>query len=223
MSATVHSLHPKSAASRKETLYALSTATVLGHEDTLWLLDHPSRPAAQLSLSCLLAPEVGDTVLFTHPSEGEGAYVLAVLHRPQPDTGRLHLPGGNHLTSSSAGLQLHGASLSLNAAQQLQLNSADLDVNAGSAAVRVKHWQGWFDTAETHAVNVKLTAKTLSSRVGRLIQRLMESFRQTEGLDETRAGRVRVTADHHHQVEAGHLTHTAKGFVKIDGQKIDLG
>lgn len=224
MSATVHPFPSQRAAQTATATHSLCTATVTGVSGERFMLDHPRFADAQPATSCLLEPAIGDTVLLTH-SEGDApSYILAILQRPQqPDSGRLRLPGGNQLASDAAGVRLRADSLSLNAGSRLDLNSAALNVNALSASMTVKHWQGWFDTAETHAVSVKFTAKTLSSQVGRLIQRLMESFRKTEGVDETRAGRVRVTVKDHHHVDAGHLTHTARGFVKIDGKKIDLG
>lgn len=224
MSATIHSLPLKPAAEPATTTHSLCTATVTGVSGEHFLLDHSRFSQAQAAASCLLEPVAGDTVLITHADNGAPCYILAILQRgAQADSGHLRLPGGNQLASDAEGLRLQANSLSLNAASQLDLNSAGLNINAVSAGVNIKHWQGCFDTIESHAVNVRFTAKTLSSQVGRMIQRLMESFRKTEGLDETRAGRVRVSAQDHHHVDAGHLTHTARGFVKIDGKKIDLG
>jgi len=229
MSATVHSLHPQTRPEPAATAFALSTATVTAVSDDRYTLHHPEIPEARRAASCLLAPETGDTVLVTHAGLDEAAgadspaYILAVLERAQPDSGALQLPGGTTLSTTPEGLSLHSPSVTVNTPGTLQMNSSELEFNAASGRMTVKHWSGWFETAETHAVNVKLTAKTLSSQVGRLFQRLVESFRRTEGLDETRAGRVRVSAEDHHHVDAGHITHTARGFVKIDGSKIDLG
>ncbi len=72
-------------------------------------------------------------------------------------------------------------------------------------------------------MRIEYAAKTLSSKVGRLLSRALESFRSVDGLDETRAGRSRTTVRDDHRLKAGHITAQAKGFVKIDGQKIDLG
>ena len=224
MSATLHTLPPRPEAHSATATHSLCSATLTGISGEHFLTDRPRLGPARPAASCLLAPAIGDTVLLTHAEDGASPYILAILLRPGPQqAGQLNLPGGNLLHSDSAGVRLQADTLNLNAASQLALNSASLDLNTVHADLNVKHLQGWFDTAETHAVNVRFTAKTLSSQIGRLIQRLMESFRKTEGLDETRAGRVRVSAQGHHHVEAGHLTHTARGFVKIDGQKIDLG
>lgn len=224
MSATIHSLPVKPTTTPASATHSLCTATITGVSDDTFLLDHAQFSQAQAAASCLLEPAVGDTVLITHAEDDASCYILAILQRPaQAESGHLKLPGGNQIASDTEGLRLQANSLSLNAASRLDLSTAQLNINAVSAGVSIKHWQSWFDTVESCAVNVRFTAKTLSSQVGRLIQRLMESFRKVEGVDETRAQRIRVTAQNQHQIDAGHLTHTARGFVKIDGKQIDLG
>ena len=219
MSATVHRLKP----TPESSAHSLGTATVTGISGEHFLLSHPEILKARLAASCLLTPEAGDIVLVSHAAGHNSGFILAILQRNDPNSGSLNLPGGAQLHTNRAGVELQTQNLYLNSASHLQLNSGTLDINAVSSTVKVKHWQGWFDTFESCAVNASFTAKTFSSQVGRLIQRLKESFRKIDGLDETRAGRVRVSVDDHHHIEAGHVTHTAKGFVKIDGQKIDLG
>tara|TARA_R110000851_G_scaffold333533_1_gene515365 strand:- start:207294 stop:207953 length:660 start_codon:yes stop_codon:yes gene_type:complete len=219
MTATVHCLKPR----HESTAQSLGTATVTGMSGDHFLLSDPDLSRGQLAASCLLTPATGDTVLVTHAIDNSTCFILAILQRNDPDSGSLSLPGGTQLHANQAGLELQTRNLHLNSTSHLHLNSSTLDINAVHSNVRVKHWQSWFETIESCAVNVSFTAKTLSSQVGRLIQRLKESFRKTDGLDETRAGRVRVSVEDHHHIEAGHVTHTAKGFVKIDGQKIDLG
>ncbi|QIM48535.1 DUF3540 domain-containing protein [Pusillimonas sp. DMV24BSW_D] len=219
MSATVHRLQP----TPESSAHSLGTATVTGISGEHFLLSHPEILKARLAASCLLTPEAGDTVLVSHATGHNTGFILAILQRNDPDSGSLNLPGGAQLHTNQAGVELQTQNLHLNSAFQLQLNSGTLDINALSSTIKVKHWQGWFDTVESCAVNASFTAKTFSSQVGRLIQRLKESFRRIDGLEETRAGRVRVSVDDHHHIEAGHITHTAKGFVKIDGKKIDLG
>ena len=77
--------------------------------------------------------------------------------------------------------------------------------------------------SEALSVPVDELFNTLSATLGRLLSRSIESFRSVQGLDETRAGRSSTIVQDHHQLRAGHITTRAEGFVKIDGQKIDLG
>jgi hypothetical protein len=219
MSATVHLIHrPQS-----PDTHTVSEARVTGKADQHFLLDHPECPAAGVAFSCLLQPCVGDTVLISQPDHGQQGFILAILRRPDASQGELQLPGDTRVTLGSQGMRVQSNKVQLEGRESLDLTAPALNLTAVTSSVKVKHWQSWFDTVESCAVNVQLTAKTVSCTVGRLIQRLVESFRKTDGLDETRAGRMRVHVEGHHQTHAQHLTSTAQGFVKIDGQKIDLG
>lgn len=221
MSATLHALPVRPRSRGGE--HTLHGATVAGRCGDHFLLDHPGAPQARLAASCLLVPEPGDTVLITHAEDGAECFVLAVLERKAPESGQIHFPGGNTLHSSAQGVRFTAEAMTLATRSRLELNSPELGVSAVAADMNVKHAHSCFETLDTQAVSINLTAKTFSAQVGRMIQRLMESFRKVRGLDETRAGRVRVSAEDHHQIDAGHVTHVARGFVKIDGSKINLG
>ncbi|WP_322997265.1 DUF3540 domain-containing protein [Castellaniella sp.] len=202
---------------------SLLQARIIGIVGDTFLTDTPSCPGAQQAFSCLITPQVADLVLLSPAHAGQPAYVLAILQRTDPQQARLVLPGGTQLQADAAGLQLHAKNLSLGSQDTLSLRSGQLDITAVSAQTRITHWQGWFDTLQAHAVSIQYGAKTLSATLGRLISRSIESFRSVQGLDETRAGRSSTVVQDHHQLQAGHITARATGFVKIDGQKIDLG
>ena len=198
-------------------------ARVTGAEGGVFRVDHPEDPAAQRALSCLIEPQAGDLVLLAlDPAHGQ-AHILAVLDRPGSQDADLTLPGGGAIHTRDGEVRIGARSLQLDGRENLALTTGRLELAAVSASTTVKHWQGWFDTLEARAVSIECAAKTLSSKVGRLLSRSLESFRSVEGLDETRAGRSRTVVRDDHRLKAGHITAQAEGFVKIDGQKIDLG
>lgn len=222
MSANIHHLLPRTAVHS----HTLITAYVESDSAQGFLLNDlggRSGIDAQLAVSCLLQPQVGDTVLVSQQAGNERYYILAVLERPDTTQGTLSLPGDNHIALGAGEMCLQSAALSLQASDKIELTSAAIDLNAVTSTVKVTTFQGWFGTVEAGAVSITLAAKTLSSKLGRLIQRAAESVRRVDGLDELRAGRSHIRIEGHQQTQAGHITSTAKGFVKIDGQKIDLG
>lgn len=219
MSQKVHSLHQ----ARGDTAMALLPRTVIGRCADWFLLSDAPADRAQRAVSCLVDPEVGDTVLVATDPEGGVCWILAVLTRPAPETGSVVLPGGARLNASQGGVQLEATTVQLCGSQSVQVNTPSLDVSAVSSQVRINDCRGWFDTLESHANRLTVGARTVTSRIGRLFQHCVESLRQVERIDETRAGRIKVTVQGHHQLRAGHISSKAEGFVKIDGQKIDLG
>ncbi|MER1967066.1 DUF3540 domain-containing protein [Castellaniella sp. GW247-6E4] len=191
-------------------------------DDRLWV-DHPECNVARRAFSCLIEPLAGDLVLLAVDPAGGPGHVLAVLERPGPQRADLVLPEGGAILARDGEVALRAKSLRFEGREGVTLDAGRLEVAAVSAATTIKHWQGWFDTLEANAVSIEYAAKTLSSKVGRLLSRTLESFRSVEGLDEIRAGRSRTRVRDDHRLEAGHITARADGFVKIDGQKIDLG
>lgn len=201
----------------------LCCATILGMAGEQFLLSDAQTPQAIPALSCLIEPVIGDTVLLARHTAQHPAYILAVLNRTAGQEGSVRLPGGSCLHDTGGQLHIHADHVRVAGKQGIDLSTQELNVTALTATTRIRRWTGWFDSMESYAVHVAITAKTLSSRVGRLWQRSVESLRHTEKLDETRAGRVKVAVDGHHRIQAQHISHTAQGMVKLDGQKIDLG
>ncbi len=200
----------------------MAHARVIDTQDGCLHIDHPDCQSARRAVSCLIEPRTGDLVLLMLDPV-DTAYVLAVLERPGAQDAELSLPGGSMIYARDGEMALSAHTLKLEGRESVGLDAGKLAVTAASASTTVKHWQGWFDTLEAYAVSIEYSAKTLSARLGRLLSRSLESFRSVEGLDETRAGRSRTRVRDDHRLEAGHITARADGFVKIDGQKIDLG
>lgn len=196
---------------------------VTGRADQWFLLNDPLHAQAQRAASCLLEPEPGDTVLVAINTQPGPAFILAILTRAHPQDGKVLLPSGSMLHDTPAGLNLHTHNLSLQAKGSTDLTSDHLNLRSNTARVALDHVEAHFDTAHTQATTLTLQARSMSARIGRLVQRTVDYFRHTEKLDETRAGRLSVSVDGHHTTRAGHVTTHAQGFVKIDGQKIDLG
>lgn len=218
MATNVHPLKKALPGAEPRLVHARVTRALEG----LFQVEHPHCGPARRAFSCLVEPQAGDLVLLSIDTEGS-SHVLAILQRPGAQDADLALPGGGAIQAREGEVRLRADALRLESRERLALHTGHLELAALSASTTVKHWQGWFDTLEARAVRIECAAKTLSSKVGRLLSRTLESFRSVEGLDETRAGRSRTTVRDGHQLRAGHITARAEGFVKIDGQKIDLG
>jgi hypothetical protein len=201
----------------------LLQAYVTGRDGSDYRTSHPDCPTARPTFSCLVEPQEGDLVLLAFPAGAASGHILAILTRPGAQQASLTLPGGARLQAGEDQLRLQAGHLHLDGTQSLDLHGTRLDIRAVHAQTTITHWQGWFDTLQAHAVSIQYGAKTLSATLGRLLSRSIESFRSVQGLDETRAGRSSTIVQDHHQLQAGHITTRAEGFVKIDGQKIDLG
>lgn len=203
---------------------SLALATVVGRaEEWLLIAGLPNCTRARSAASCLIMPEIGDTVLVCDTGSELSAYILSVLIRTTPNVGTVMLPGGASFEAEAGNLQIQAKSLAMQASKDLLMTSPKVSLNALVAEVRVRKLSGWYETVQTHAGKVRLFAQSVASNVGRVLQQAKESFRWTEKTDETRAGRVRIKAEGHYSVQSQHTTMHAGGVVRIDGEKIDLG
>lgn len=73
------------------------------------------------------------------------------------------------------------------------------------------------------AERVNVTAKVMESRVGRIVERAQEAYRDVEGTLQQRVGRYRVLAKETWQVLSGRAILKARGDVRVDGEKLYLG
>jgi len=210
-------------ASTQMPVAALRVATVTGRADDWFFIQGINAIRLKRAASCLIEPQLGDSVLIFDAGLENVSFITAVLIRSQEVTSKICLPGGVSLETIDQQLTIKAENISINGNASVSLNSALVDVNAIAATIKVSHWQSWSESIESHAVRATFAIQTLTSQVNQAISRVRNSWRKVDELDETNAGRVRVTVHGHHQLNAEHVTTEARGFVRIDGKKIDLG
>ncbi|TDY97875.1 UNVERIFIED_ORG: uncharacterized protein DUF3540 [Herbaspirillum seropedicae] len=199
-------------------------ATVTGRADKWFFLSSPEM-AVERALradSCLIEPECGDTVLVCHGGT-QSCFVLAVLARATPEQATLTLPGAVQLQTSQGQLQVKADQLELQGRQRVTMVGAQVDVTGIRGELRFRELSASAEHAQARFGSLTSVAQNITSTVGRLVQKARDSFRWTENLEETRAGRVRMLVKDRFHMKAAHTTLLADGQVKIDGEKIDLG
>jgi hypothetical protein len=208
----------------ESTSVVLMQAVVTGKSGaTCFINGIPAIQTARYAASCLLAPEVGDLVLVSTNYTESGSYILSVLTKADTASGSLMMPGGGSLDANNGALAINARSVDVTGKESLRFSSARINVSALMADVRVKCLDNWFERVETQVGRAILTAKHYQLSLNRFFQRTVESYRWTEKLDETRAGRVRVRAEGAYQLQSKQASLKAKGQVRIDGESIDLG
>ncbi|EJL88813.1 Protein of unknown function (DUF3540) [Polaromonas sp. CF318] len=173
---------------------------------------------------CLVEPECGDTVLVC----GGGAttpvaYVLAVLARAEAKTASLILPGGVALCTDQGNLSVDACKVELNASHSVALHAPAIEMAGLTGDMKFHRLTSSVREVQARFGIVNTVAQEVTSAIGRLVQKTRDSFRWTENVDETRAGRMRLQVEERLHVTAKHATVLAEGQVKIDGEKIDLG
>jgi hypothetical protein len=203
---------------------ALVYATVTGRADKWFFLSSPDLSLARAlrADSCLIEPESGDTVLVCKGGS-QASYVLAVLARATPAQAMLKLPGDVSLHTAQGQLRVQAEQLELNGRQRVAVVGGQVEVAGVRGDVCFQQLNTSAQQVNARFGAVSSIAQSITSTVDRLVQKARDSFRWTENLEETRAGRVRFQIKDRFHLKARHTTMLAEGQVKIDGEKIDLG
>lgn len=119
--------------------------TAIGSESGGFIIDQ-SLPATQ-AMSCLVTPEIGDTVLYWNDSHER--WILAVLKSAASASNASHQKNNNDLKKprsvslpNQEAMQINARRLMLNAQQNMQLNSmGNIQLNAvvGKLMLNAKH------------------------------------------------------------------------------------
>lgn len=177
---------------------------------------------AKVSASCLLTPEVGDEVLVFVGKTNH--YIMSVLERANSHQSvEIMFPAGARFNCLAGPLDVKAGAINLNASETVELSTELLSVKSSGTELRASRLDAWIGKIDAKAFSIELAANQISTVFGRLITRAKQSFRWIEGIDETRAGRVRIASADRIQMSSKHTSIRAEGYVKIDGKKIDLG
>jgi hypothetical protein len=170
--------------------------------------------SAAKAFSCLVEPQPGDIVLFSR-EPGRKNHILSITERPDDVNASLKFPG----------------EVTLNAAQGLNLSSAQ-DITLASEQITVLASTGLLSIDSLNAVGTKLMAKidhvqtvaeTVETVAGQLLQKLKNSFRLVEGVDQTRAQDVITTVRNLYSMRSKQAAILAKKDIKVDAERIHMG
>lgn len=203
----------------------MAYATVVGRVDAWFFLtgQNGAPQRAQRAASCLIEPERGDAVLVVHGPTAADAYILAVLSRAEPDNAKLALPGGIAIQAKAGALTVRARRVNLEASESAAMQAPSVSLSGISGEMRFMRLEAVAQKMRAHFGAVQGVAQSVTTTVGRVVQRVGNSLRQVEKLDETRAGRVRMQVEDRFDLKSRHASVRAVGQVKIDGEKIDLG
>lgn len=202
-----------------------------------------ARDGASASLEA--DPEDGQDVLVVRDARGAllfehrpGRSIVSVPHdlelRAEGDLalsagGRIRMQAAETFTARSdgpvelrSGLGDEHSALELDGARTA-LHTNEVAVRAESANVQMKDANLVLGTLRTTVGRIREKAEVVERTAGRIVERARESYREVEGLSQTRAGRVRWVAEQAFSVLGERVTVKAREDVKVKGEKIYLG
>jgi len=174
---------------------------------------------ARKAFSCIIEPEVQDTVLCCRDDTGT-FFVLAIMDRPRNQAMKLVFPSDATLESASG---------SVNVFSKKAINMAAKDISAFSKNAVHKSDQGYiaFDRITASGTEVHASYKTvrlISGLINTMARQVIDKFkgyiRHTEDNDQVQAGQLTRRTSGLYSMDSRNTVMISKKETKIDGEKI---
>lgn len=171
--------------------------------------------------SCLLAPEVGDTVLISGPDH-QRVYLLDVVEQANPEASLLQVPGLLRVSAGKVEIESRG-NIALQSAQDLTLASAKLNIQSDKGMCVVNEMEYLGKKVKSTVGFFHFIGNVYESIVDRLSWISRSSFKVTEGVEQVRAGMIDYEAEKTARLHSKYTVVTAEDLVKVDGKQIHMG
>lgn len=177
----------------------------------------------QRAASCLLRPEIGDTVLVCGP-DAQRLYLTAVAEQADARESRIDVSGDLTLASTHGSVAVESeTALHLRGKQSLDIGTSQFKVDASAADCRVGRLTYQGDEMEATVLNIRVIGRLYEAVMDRLVHLSRTAFRMTEGVDQVRAGRIDYQAEETVRVHAKDTLVTATRLAKVDARQIHMG
>jgi hypothetical protein len=202
----------------------LEYGKVIGSEDRYFTVETDrAEMQATKSVSCLVEPLPGDTVLVSQTASGK-CYVLSILEREDQGPTSLAFDGDVDLRAREGRLRLAAQEgIDLVSAKDTALISAQLSVNSVQGEVSIQHLSFFGNFLQGQIQKIKLIGQACDSVLERVSQKVKRCYRRVEELEQLTAGQLNYRVNKLMSLRGKYSVLTAEEDVRIDGDKILMG
>ncbi len=163
--------------------------------------------------SCLLVPEIRDLVLFTCTSCANQVFILQILKR---ETAVNTLDLGQNTV-------LVGNNLKIAANSQINVEAPEINLVGIKGSAKFSHSSFVSNWCEVRLQKAAMIIHSLDRIMNTVTEKIMNSFRTVDGIEHTKAKRIKTVVTERMFLKAKHTTLHAEEEVSIDGKKIHIG
>lgn len=179
---------------------------------TLLLADN-SQIVAIKAEGCLLLPQVDDLVLVSSALDDEQIFILQILNRvAKAKTLDLGVDG-----------VIAGKNLKLEGQQEITMSAPEVKLSGIKGSAIFNHSTFVTNWSEMRAKKAVVIIHSIERIFNTVTEKLKNSFRTIEGVEETKASRLRTFVSNRLLFKAKHAVIKAEEAVAIDGKKVHLG
>jgi hypothetical protein len=175
------------------------------------------------AFSCMVEPMVNDIVLFSTDAAMQ-CHILAIIERPDRTETRLAFPGDVTLNAGQGRVHLNGQQgISINSQQDINVATEEYTLIANKALFGVRSITAIGSKLVSKISNVQTIADTVETVASNLLQKLKNSFRQIEGVDQLKTQDSIHTVRNLYSMRTTQAAILAKKDIKVDGERIHMG
>jgi hypothetical protein len=168
--------------------------------------------SAQKAEGCLIMPEPGDKVLMALEANDD-VFILNILTKKNTET----------KIAISGKFVIEGDEISLRGSKNASLEAPEVKLSGVYGEVRFAGFSFLASWCETRVNKAVLAAHKLDTVIDSLTERIRNSFRHIEGMEQIKARRIRTIVKERFFLKAKHATVIAEEEVSVDGKQIHIG
>lgn len=173
--------------------------------------------------SCLLRPEIGDTVLIAGPDRYH-VYLIAVIDQADSTRARIETTGHLTLATPAGGLRIEsGEAIRLQSRQAVEVDAARFALTATEADCKVDRLTYAGHAVHAMAASIHVVGRLCETVMDRLVHISRTAFRMVEQTEQLRCGRLDYEAADLARLHATQTVVTAQAVVKVDARQIHMG
>lgn len=175
------------------------------------------------AFSCFVEPMQGDIVLFSIDAQRQ-CHILSILERPGNDAASLVFPGDVTLSANQGQLNLNARQgVAISADENISMASEEYTLLAKKGMVSVDQLNAIGTSLVSKIRNVRTIADTLETIAGHLVQKLRNSFRQVECVDQSQSRDRISTVKNLYSMRSKQAAILAEKDIKMDAERIHMG
>jgi len=202
---------------------AVTAILISEHPSGFFAKTEHGQYSAKPAVSCLVKPVIGDTVLLYMDENGNG-YILSILDRIKQQSTCISVENGLMIESKNDNITLAAReAINLASTESVSISSQDVAISSHHGLFQINKVDLVSDAATVHAKSSRIFTNTIETVATTLTQRVQNSFRFVEKIDQLTAGNLMQSIRNLMSVKTRQAVILAEQDVKIDGERIHMG
>jgi len=173
--------------------------------------------------SCLLKPQVGDTVLLSGP-DSYRVFLIAVLEQAYAAVSRIEVDGALVLGGNAHPVAIESeGEVRLRSGTRLAMSAGQWALQADTADCRTDELRFTAKSVEATAGTTRFFGKVLETVADRIVQMARNTLRIVDEMDQSRVRHLDCKASDTVRIHGRHTMVTGQDLVKVDASQIHMG